>query len=240
MTAPWRNLILASLPEAETVAIAARLKRLQLERNHVLFSSGASMDRVLFPEDCIVSLTVELPDGRNVEGGAIGYEGVAGVGGTFANEHSFTLQSVMVAGAGHVIDRQGLLELQPACPRLFAAIDSYRDCFVAYLLQSIACVGAHGAEERLARWLLDILDRTTRAEMIFTHESIAMMIGVSRPTVTLLLRTYESAQLIETQRGRIKLMDRQALEDIACSCYATVRGVYRRSGLLPDPDKETT
>lgn len=41
--------------------------------------------------------------------------------------------------------------------------------------------------------------------------------------MTLVARQLEQAGVIQTRRGRIIVMDRKGLEDVACECYAIVR-----------------
>jgi hypothetical protein len=56
------------------------------------------------------------------------------------------------------------------------------------------------------------------------------MLGVRRTPVTIAARLLQSAGLIRHRRGHIQILDRKALEDIACECYDVVRQ-KRRQGL---------
>jgi CRP-like cAMP-binding protein len=231
---PTRNLVISRLPASERALVAPALEAIELGRDDVLFAAGAKMDRVYFPATCVVALVVELPDGRSIECGTVGYEGVAGVGGVLAGELSFALQRVQVAGAAHSMRRKAFLKAQETCPRLRTLVSTYHDAFVAQLLQSTACLAAHRAEERLARWLLELVDRTDDPELTLTHDVLALMVGASRPTVTLLLGSFEEARLIRARRGRIAIIDRPGLERVSCACYEQTREVYKRVGLLPN------
>ena len=52
-----------------------------------------------------------------------------------------------------------------------------------------------------------------------------MMLGVARPTVTIVAGTLQKAGLITYQRGRVKVLDREKLEAASCECYRTVTGL---------------
>jgi hypothetical protein len=64
-------------------------------------------------------------------------------------------------------------------------------------------------------------DRVERDEFALTQESAAMMLGATRPTVTVVAGTLQRADLIAYQRGRVTIVDRQGLEQASCECYRT-------------------
>jgi hypothetical protein len=51
-------------------------------------------------------------------------------------------------------------------------------------MQSTACMALHPVLERCCRWLLMTHDRMRRDHFLFSHEFLAMMLGATRPTVT--------------------------------------------------------
>src|SRR5687767_12857770 len=48
---------------------------------------------------------------------------------------------------------------------------------------------------------------------------VAMMLGASRPTVTVVAGTLQNAGLITYRHGRVSIVDRQKLEAASCECY---------------------
>jgi CRP-like cAMP-binding protein len=100
-------------------------------------------------------------------------------------------------------------------------------------MQSIACNALHLVEERCARWLLMTHDRVGHDEFQLTHEFLSMMLGVRRPTVSLVLGAFHKAGIIDNGAKKITVVERQRLEDTACECYRVVTDTFAR--LLPDP-----
>ena len=49
------------------------------------------------------------------------------------------------------------------------------------------------------------------------------MLSVQRPTVTQVAGMLRRAGGIEYSRGRLRIMDRNALEAAACECYGVIR-----------------
>jgi CRP-like cAMP-binding protein len=82
-----------------------------------------------------------------------------------------------------------------------------------------ACNRLHDVEARLARWLLMAQDRTQSDMLKLTQEFLGMMLGSRRTTVTLVAGTLQRIGLIEYSRGKVKILDRRGLEEVACDCY---------------------
>jgi CRP-like cAMP-binding protein len=99
---------------------------------------------------------------------------------------------------------------------------------VGFIMQSTACNAVHTVEQRLARWLLMAQDRIGHNDFPLTQEFAAMMLGVSRPTVTVVAGTLQKAGLLTYRRGHVTVVDRQALEQAACECYRVATELLRR------------
>jgi CRP-like cAMP-binding protein len=70
---------------------------------------------------------------------------------------------------------------------------------------------------RIARMLLDAADEggSLKIEKALTHQTIAHVIGASRETVSRAMREFEQSGLLVTERRRIRIVDRAALENRA-------------------------
>ncbi len=88
-------------------------------------------------------------------------------------------------------------------------IVSYNEVLLAQIQQTAACNALHPTECRLARWLLQTRDRIDTDVLPLTQEFLSQML--------------EQAGLIQTRRGRIVVLDRKGLEDVACECYAKAK-----------------
>lgn len=58
-----------------------------------------------------------------------------------------------------------------------------------------------------------------RDDFPLTQEFASMMLGASRPTVTLVAGTLQKAGLITYHRGHITILDGEKLEAASCECY---------------------
>jgi CRP-like cAMP-binding protein len=109
----------------------------------------------------------------------------------------------------------------------YELLTHYAQALVGFIMQSTACNAVHSVEQRLSRWLLMARDRMDSDEFPLTQEFAAMMLGVSRPTVTLVASTLQKAGLITYYRGEIKILDGEKLEEASCECYRTATDLLR-------------
>jgi CRP-like cAMP-binding protein len=121
-----------------------------------------------------------------------------------------------------------------ACGALYRVVTRFMSAMNVLAFQSVACNALHTAEERCARWLLMVRDRAGTDRFPLSHEFLAVMLGVRRPTATIAAGILQKAGLITYRRGRMTILNRDGLEDAACECYGTVREHFGR--LLPGFD----
>lgn len=226
------NRLLAALTPHDRDRLIPHLKEVHLERGRVLFEAGERIDHVYFPTGGIVSLVSLQEDGGSVETGAVGCEGVVAVDCLLGDRVSYNRALVQIPGTAQLLPVTIFQEAWDASPKFRATIMAYNHAFAALVFQSVACNTSHSAEVRLARWILMCLDRCGDGETVaLTHEYLADMLGVGRPTITVVARTLQAAGLIRYSRGVITVLDRPGLEAASCECYWKVRETFER--LLP-------
>jgi CRP-like cAMP-binding protein len=107
-------------------------------------------------------------------------------------------------------------------------IGHYMQVYIAQMMQTTACNAVHQVAQRCARWLLTTHDRMHEEDYTLSHEFLAIMLGVQRPTVSVVAATLQKAGLISYTHGRVTVMDRKGLEAAACECYGLVRAHFDR------------
>jgi CRP-like cAMP-binding protein len=218
-TQPSSNWLLASLPPPVVAHLTPHLERIRLDRKQVLFHAREHLRYVYFPTSGIVSLVAALDSGETLEVGVTGRDGLAGAVALPAVGSMPSEGIVQIPGVAYRLDaglfRQALMNLEP----LSVAVARYRHLLLVRSVQIQLCNVFHPVEQRLTRWLLTVGDLLTSADIPLTHEVLATMLGVRRPTVTLVVGSLQRAGLIEEMRGRITIRDRERLETACCDCY---------------------
>jgi len=107
-------------------------------------------------------------------------------------------------------------------------IGRYLHALVVQLMQNAACRARHTAQQRCAKWLLMTHDRMRGEEFSLSHEGLADMLGIQRPTVSTVAAVFQRSGLIRYTHGRVRVLDRQGLEAVTCECYPLFRLLFDR------------
>ena len=223
------NEVLASLPADEFQRVSANLTWRPLKVRQVLHKRGEPLSEIYFPGRSVCSITNTMEDGGMVEVAMVGREGLVGVGAVMgsplATGDAFVQIAAEPAGVMPIDVFNRELELRGP---FHDAVTRYSQAFLSLLMQSVACNGLHSAEERCCRWLLMTHDRIAQDEFPLTHELLAVMLGVRRPTVTLVMAELSRAGIVSHVRGHVRIVDRKGLEGASCECYRNIRSVFDR------------
>src|SRR5438309_1219925 len=82
--------------------------------------------------------------------------------------------------------------------------------------------------QRASRWLLMTHDRMHEQDFNLSHEFLAVMLGVQRPTVSVVAASLQQAGLIRYTHGRVTVRNRKGLEAASCECYRIIRSQFDR------------
>ena len=177
-----------------------------------------------------------MEDGRVVEVATVGREGLVGIGAVFGAPVASGEAFVQIAAEpAAVISIDAFRHEMHRRGAFYDRVARYSQAFVNMLMQSVACSGLHSAEERCCRWLLMTHDRIGQDEFPLTHEFLAIMLGVRRPTVTLVMAELTRAGIVSNVRGHVRIVDRKGLEQATCECYGKTRLAFYR--LLGQPER---
>jgi CRP-like cAMP-binding protein len=220
------NRLLATFPDDLRQLLEQRMTLINLDPGTTVLNRGIDVAHALFPfGPTMISLAVDLDDGRSVEVASIGREGA--VGGIVSCGHApaFTRAEVMVAGPAVRVPMTAIDEAKGRSAHLRDLFCRYSDYLLAQIMQTVACNSFHPIEARAARWLLTAQDRAgSRLEL--TQEALAGLLGVQRTTINAVARELQDEGLITTRRGIIQVHDRAGLERRSCECYNRVERFF--------------
>jgi CRP-like cAMP-binding protein len=226
-----KNVVLLSVPDSEYNLLRSHLEPLPLPQYQILHEPGQKIDYVYFLNEGMCSLVALNRDGRSVEVGIVGKEGMVGMTLTVGLRLGPFRSIMQMSGNGVRVRADIFQEILLAAPVLRAELSRFALMHGLQVAQLAACNRLHEVEQRLIRWLLMCQDRVDFDMLPLTHEFLAQMLGAGRPSVSLATAVLENTGLIENMRGTVKILNRKSLEEIVCECYAVIQHFNGGMGL---------
>jgi len=221
------NLLLEKLPQPYRDAILSRLEEVTIPAGTVLYEAEQEPRYAWFITSGLVSKMVSMSDGRSAEVELCGNEGVVPswhlLGGNTQGPVRCVAQVELRALRIAFLEIKKEMERSPTLRQLVQRCVHRRSMILS---QIAACNRLHGAEERLARWLLTAQDLTGHSSVMLSQGFLADILGARRTTVTLAAGALRRRKLISYRRGQIQILDHRRLEDAACECYETVSQLF--------------
>jgi CRP-like cAMP-binding protein len=229
---PLKNRLLAELDRAEFHRLSPFLELISLVHGDVLYQADGKMAYVYFPVTATISVDYLLEDGGTSEITRIGNEGMLGVSLFMGGERSAGRAVVQADGYAYRLSAARLMEEFYHKGPLLRLLLRYTQARLTQISQLAACNSHHTTKQRLCRYLLQMLDRSSSNEMTVTQEEIGAIIGVRREGVTDAARWLQQLGIIHWRRGHATILSRAGLLEHVCECYGVV--CQSTSLLLPE------
>ena len=225
-----KNHLLAALPAKDFQRLLPHLTTVPVRLKQVLPHVGKPLRDVYFLNGGAASIVTLLSDDTMVEAATVGNEGMLGIE-AFLSAGAIATGHTLMQVADRDAERMSVEDFRREVAgggALHALIGRYTQVILAQLMQSTACNARHEVPQRCARWLLMTHDRMQRQDFNLSHEFLAAMLGVGRPTVSVAARRLQEGGLIRYTHGRVTVRNRKGLEAASCECYAIVRAHFDR------------
>ncbi len=154
-----------------------------------------------------------LSDGTTVEAATVGDEGMLGIE-AFLGRDAIAPGKTLMLVPGTNAEMLSVEDFQrevAASGALHDLMGRYTQVIIAQLMQSTACSVKHQVQQRCAHYLLMTHDRMHEQDFQLSHELLATMLGVRRPTVSVAAAALQEAGLIRYLHGRVTVRNRKKL-----------------------------
>ena len=167
------NRILLGLPRNLCNNLLAKAPLVKLPTHSVLNEVNEPIQYFYFINSGLASVLNVLQDGKSVEVGLTGREGVVGVPIVVGFKTSPTRVVMQIAGSGYRMPAKDLQAALKASSVLEKSLLKYSQELALQAGQIAACNRVHEVDERLARWLLMSQDRLGGSLIPLTQEFLA-------------------------------------------------------------------
>ena len=222
------NRLLASLSTDDFDLLAPHLESVTLGLRKNLERPNRRIDAVYFPEAGFASVVAVQSNGKEVEVGLIGREGMTGLPIVLGDHRSPHATYIQASGKGQCVSATELRKATQASVSLRDSLLKFVQAFGVQTTHTAICNAQSRLDVRLARWLLMAHDRIEDDTLTLTHEFLSIMLGVRRPGVTEALKALREQGLISYGRGQITVTNRKGMERTAGGAYGTPEAEYRR------------
>jgi CRP-like cAMP-binding protein len=205
-----------------------RLDAVEVRKGDVVLRADEPFAYAYFPESGLASVLSSEAQGRRLEVGLFGREGMVSTALVLGADRTPHETVSQVGGAWLRMAPDALREAMRRSPPLHELLMRYVQTFLLTVGQTALSNGAYKAEERLARWLLLAHDRLDGDDLPLTHEFLSLMLSLHRPGVTLAIHALEGAGMIRARRGMVTVLDRGKLQEAAGESYGAAEAEYER------------
>ena len=223
-----QNRLLKVMAHEDFARLQPHLEFVELPSGQPLIKPNARIKTFHFMESGVTSITAESANGR-VEIGIVGREGVVGATPMLLGSDRVPYDHfVQMPGSAYQISAEVVVAAVEDSPALRKLLLRYILTEMIQVRQTAFINATFEIEARLARWLLMCHDRGDGDELLLKHEFLSMMLGVRRSGVTLAMQHLEGAGRIRARRGRVTVINRELLEDMADGSYGVPEAEYAR------------
>ncbi len=224
----FQNRLLSMMSADDFALLTDHLEPVELPLHTLLAVADQPIPYVYFLESGVASFIAETPHGLRVEAGMIGREGFTVPAMALDTDRIPHSSQMQVQGHGQRVRYAMFAEAFGSSPSLMRLLLRFAQVTLVQTSYTALSNAVHQVEQRLARWLLMIHDRSCSDDFPITHEYMSIMLGVRRPSVTQALHILEGGKLIRSERGNIMVRDRIGLERLAGDAYGKPEAEYRR------------
>jgi CRP-like cAMP-binding protein len=224
------NRLLQLLEPAAYRRVASKLKPTALRARQVLYRPDEAIPTVYFPESAVICQLSVMQNGDTIETATVGREGASWISASIGAPSMPCETIVAIGGDARMLDIDDLDREMRENAHFRDVLTEYSHALLIHSMRLTGCTGLHSLEQRCARWMLITLGRVPESRFSITHEFLAMLLGASRPSVSLVIGDFEKRGLLHVERGQIVIGDRDGLLGASCDCYDVIRRSYEQVG----------
>jgi Crp-like helix-turn-helix protein len=224
------NKLLRLLKPPAYERLAPKLKAASLHAKQVLYKPSQPIHTIYFPDNAVICQMTVMADGDTLETATVGLEGASWISASIGAPSMPCETVVAIGGDAHTLDIHDLDREMAENEHFRDVLTQYSHALLIHSMRMTGCTGLHTLEQRCARWILTTLDRVPQDRFSITHEFLAMLLGASRPSVSVVIEDFHRDGMLRVERGRVLIGDRDRLLKVTCDCYEVIKRNYEQVG----------
>jgi CRP-like cAMP-binding protein len=215
VAAGFGNEILDTLEPAHRALLRPSLESVVLRAGERLQAADRPAAHVYFPAEGMISMFAGSTRLTRIEVATIGSEGMTAPGLLLGDSTNGSELVVQASGRAWRISATKLRHLADIHGSLRHHLLGHAGRALREIMETASYSGRATIVERLARWLVQACHRLGSRHLVLTHDALAEILGVRRPSVSTGLQALEGRRLIRSTRRAIVVLDLEGLEKLA-------------------------
>ena len=224
------NKLLRLLEPKAFARLAPKLKATVLEARQVLYKPNEAIHTIYFPENAVICQMAVMLNGDTMETATVGAEGASWISASIGAPSMPCETVVAIGGNANALDIHDLDREMQENEHFRDVLTQYSHALLIHSMRMTGCTGLHTLDQRCARWILTTLDRVSADRFSMTHEFLSMLLGASRPSVSVVIEDFSRRGMLKVERGRILIGNRDGLLKASCDCYQVIKQNYEQVG----------
>jgi CRP-like cAMP-binding protein len=202
------NAILQQLSASAANHLQPCLDFVELRAGEVLEAPGKPIRHLHFPVAGLVSLTAVGFGGRRIGVAIVGSDSATGMTLALGRSRSSSMEAtVEVPGAAWRLAAQDFMHVSEEREELRnTLLRAYDHC--ERVMSAALALGRLPLVQRLEQWLLNASEILAQPVVPLTHQRLADLLAVRRPSITMTLQELEAAGVLRARRGAIEILDK--------------------------------
>lgn len=225
------NRLLDSMSHDSQDLLSKHMERVELKARARLEEGDRHVPYVYFVLSGLVSLVYRAHGADQVDVGIIGYEGCTGCGTILGCDRTPQATTVQCRGEALRISVEDLRDCMEADKPMHRNLLRFVHTAIMQRDETAYSASRANLHQRVARWLLMADDRMRGENLPITHEMMAIMLGVRRAGVSMVMQDLHARELIDYSRRNVHITDRKELEKLTAQFYGVAEAEFTR--LLP-------
>lgn len=221
----FKNKLVGKFPAEDFERLQPHFEHVEMKVRDMPVQANRPISHVYFPESGQCSVLVKVPHSEPIEVGMFGREGMSDM---VPDQRTPFDTVIHMRGEAHRIEAKRFTEAVLESTGLTDLTARYHRAMLAQLAYTALSHGSFTVNERLARWLLMVDDRRDDEEIALVHDFFSWMLAVRRAGISEAVKELRSHGAIDTRRGRVIILDRDALIELASGSYGPAEAEYKR------------
>lgn len=199
------------------------LERVYLFDQQVIYLNEYFHEHCYFPVSSAISCVIENSNREWVETEVIRYDGVLGLPSFLDSQHKNMHAIVQSPGFAYRMKSAEFENLIYSSNNFFNILIRFQQLRILKIAQMSVCTRCHSLEQQLCRILLTLSDYQHNHFIHITQQTLADKLNVRRESITIQMSHMHQNGILQFVRGKLVILNHQALIDKACECYGIIK-----------------